>query len=278
MGAAVADVLRARGHEVVGTHRGHPASGTEPLDLSDATAVGSLVRRVRPEAVFCPAGATHVDACEEDPAGARAANVSGPLAAAEAAGAVPFVYFSTEYVFDGGSGPNREGDPPNPLSVYGATKLEAERALTARFPRALVVRTCGVFGPEAQGKNFVYQLRARLGRGERMRIPADQVSTPTYGLDLARACVDLVERGVAGIVHVAGPEALSRPAFAALACRALGLPESLLDPVPTAALGQRARRPLRAGLRVERLQALRITAPRPPAEGLAELARHLAAR
>ncbi|MCI0343326.1 MAG: SDR family oxidoreductase [Planctomycetales bacterium] len=276
VGAQLEGALRARGHEVIATHRGRPASGTEPLDLRDEPAVARLLRRIRAEAVFCPAGATHVDGCEEDPAAARAANVTGPLTAAEAAGPVPFVYFSTEYVFDGERGPYHEGDRPNPLSVYGRTKLEAEQALAARFPRAVVVRTCGVFGPEPQGKNFVYQLRARLSRGERMRVPADQVSTPTYGPDLARACVDLVEGGAAGVVHVAGPIALSRAALAALACRALGLPESLLDPVPTAALGQKARRPLRAGLLVERLRALGIAAPRPPAEGLAELARHLA--
>jgi len=130
------------------------------------------------------------------------------------------------------------------------------------------VRTTVVYGPEPQGKNFVYQLLRRGRAGERMRVPDDQVSSPTCNVDLAAASVELAERGIGGVYHVAGPEVLDRHAFARLACREFGLDEAMLTPVATAALGQRARRPLRAGLRIDRARAVLAAPLRGPEEGL----------
>jgi dTDP-4-dehydrorhamnose reductase len=125
-----------------------------------------------------------------------------------------------------------------------------------------------VYGPEPQGKNFVYQLLRRARAGERMRAPADQVSSPTYNPDLAAASVELAELGRPGVYHVAGPEVLDRHAFARVVCRVFELDEGLLEPVATAALGQLARRPLRAGLRIDRARSALATPLRGPEEGL----------
>jgi dTDP-4-dehydrorhamnose reductase len=115
------------------------------------------------------------------------------------------------------------------------------------------------------------QLLARLGAGERMRVPADQVSSPTYAPDLGGAIADLAGRpDVTGVLHVAGPDVLDRHTFAVSAARALGLDAGLLDPIETASLGQRAMRPLRAGLLVGRLQTLGIRM-RGVADALADL-------
>lgn len=270
VGAALARRLRERGHSVVGTHARVPHDGTRALDVTDTTAVTRLVAEVAPDWIFCPAGLTHVDHCEDHPDEAFRVNRDAPASAAAAAGArgAGFVYYSSEYVFDGAAGPYAEDDPVRPISVYGASKLEGERAVRAANARAVVIRTTVVYGPEPQGKNFVYQLRRRLPGGERMRVPADQISSPTYNVDLAAASVELAERNLGGVWHVVGDAVLDRYAFARLACEVFGLDASLLDPVTTAELNQRARRPLRAGLRIDRAKAALSTPLRPPAAGL----------
>jgi dTDP-4-dehydrorhamnose reductase len=270
VGAALGARLTARGHTWTGTHGRVAHPGLRFLDITDHEATARAVAAATPDWVFCPAALTHVDYCEEHPDEALRVNRDAPAAAARAAASAGagFVFYSTEYVFDGTAGPYAEDDPVNPLSHYGRSKLEGERAVTAANPRALVLRTTVVYGPEPQGKNFIYQLLRRGRAQERMAIPTDQVSSPTYNADLAAASVELVERGRTGVYHVAGREILDRFAFARIACEVFAIDTSLLEPVTTAALRQKAARPLRAGLRVDRARAELDTPLRPPGEGL----------
>jgi dTDP-4-dehydrorhamnose reductase len=176
-------------------------------------------------------------------------------------------------VFDGRGGPYDEERPLHPLSAYGRSKAEGEAAVREADPTALVVRTTVVYGPEAHGRNFAYQLATRLGRGEPMPVPADQVSSPTYNRDLAAALVRLLDGGVSGVLNVAGPEVVDRADFARRLAVAMGLDPSLVVPRTTAELGQVAPRPLDAGLDVTRLRALLPDLPlRGPEEALAHWA------
>ena len=255
-----------------------------PLDLEQtASDPASLARLgIEPAAVICAAGATDVERCESDLAWATAANHTGPLALAQAFPAVPFVFLSTDYVFDGTSpdAPYSETDATNPLSVYGRTKLAGEHAILDAHPRALVIRTTTVYGPDPQGKNFLYTLRRLLSEGKPMRVPTDQLATPTYNEDLAAAILALLDTDATGLFHAAGPDFLSRYDFALQACALLGLPTATLSPVTTPELNQHAARPLLAGLRIDKLNAtLSRALMRPPAEGIpawaASLAPHL---
>ena len=99
---------------------------------------------------------TNVELCETEADLAHRINVQGPLACARAAGKIgaKFVYFSTEYVFDGRSGPYTEESPVNPINVYGRSKADAETALALTHPSALIIRTTVVYGFDRQGKNF----------------------------------------------------------------------------------------------------------------------------
>jgi dTDP-4-dehydrorhamnose reductase len=268
--------LLARGHAAVGTRRSHAASGLPELDIANEALVRQAIRDVRPDAVFLPAGFTWVDGCEKDPARSRLENVERPLAVARAAAeeGAAFVWWSTDYVFDGRSGPYVESAPTSPLQVYGRDKLACERALSDAGIPHLVLRTTTVYGPEAQGKNFVLQLVAKARAKESMKVPSDQLATPSYALDVARAAADLVEAGERGIVHVGGPDLVDRVAFARRACAILGLPDSTVVPVATADLGQPAPRPLRAGLASSRLE----TPMRGIEAGLTALAEWLATR
>lgn len=262
---------------MVGTHHGVPQPGTRPLDLTDSPATERLIDEVEPDWVVCPAGLTHVDRCEDHPDEAMAVNRDAPAAAARAAAkrGAGFVFFSTEYVFDGTAGPYAEDDLIHPLSVYGLSKLEGERRAVEENPRTVVIRTTVVYGPEPQGKNFVYQMLRRARTGETTRAPRDQISSPTYNVDLAAATVELIERNFRGVLHVAGPTVLDRHAFAQEVCAVFGLDGSLVEPVETAALGQRARRPLRAGLAIGRARGLLRTPLRSPREGLEDMRRTL---
>src|SRR5262245_17508375 len=273
VGAALQARLTARGHSVTGTYHGVPWPGLLPLDVRDAAAVERTLGEAGPAWVFCPAGLTHVDFCEDHPAEAQRSNRDGPAAAARAAARAEagFVYYSTEYIFDGLAGPYGEDDPPSPLSVYGRSKLEGERAVRAANPRALIVRTTVVYGPEPQGKNFVYQLLRRARAGEPITVPADQRSSPTYNQDLAAATVEAAERGLTGVFHLAGPMVLDRHAFARLACEVFALDPDRVTAVTTAALKQRAPRPLNAGLKIERARGQLDTTLRGPKEGLAAM-------
>ncbi|HET9488688.1 MAG TPA: dTDP-4-dehydrorhamnose reductase [Methylomirabilota bacterium] len=278
VGAALSVRLAARGHRVIATHHRTPAPSTRQLDFTDAAATERIIDETRPDWIFCAAGLIHVDYCEEVPAEAYRANRDAPAAAARLAArrGARFIYYSTEYVFDGRAGPYGEADQPDPLSVYGRSKLEGERAVVQANPGSLVVRTTVVYGPEPQGKNFVYQLLRRLRAGERMTVAVDQRSSPTYNEDLAAASVELAERGVGGVIHVAGPDILDRYAFARTACEVFDLDPESLTPVPTAELSQRAPRPLNAGLRTDRARALLTTPLRGPREGLEAMRRALA--
>ena len=230
-----------------------------------------LIAQHNVSAILCAAGATDVERCESDPAWAAAANHTGPLALAIAARAanIPFVFFSTDYVFDGASGPYAEDDPTNPLSVYGRTKLEGEQSILNSHPSALVLRTTTVYGPDAQRKNFLYTLTRLLSEAKPMRVPTDQFATPTYNEYIAAATLELLRGRHSGLFHLAGPDFLSRYDFALLACDLLGLPTATLTGVTTPELQQKAARPLLGGLRIDRLIATLGRNPmRSPADGI----------
>ncbi len=248
--------LAARGHVAVGTYNTVEFPGLTKLDGADLAGSAAWLREQEPEVVFFPAGFTWVDGCERDPSLARGANLDQPLNLAKVAADIgaKFVYFSTDYVFDGTAGPYDENAPTNPLSVYGKAKLEAEESLASVLGDALLtLRTAWVFGPERQGKNFAYQLVKTLKQGKTLTVPGDQISSPSYGPDVAETSVRLAEMNQAGLFHVVGPEVVSRPVFARAIAEAFSLNPELIQSKTTAELGQGAPRPLEGGLLAKRL-------------------------
>ncbi|MCU1253633.1 MAG: dTDP-4-dehydrorhamnose reductase [Edaphobacter sp.] len=225
------------------------------------------------DAIYCLAGLTNVECCEDVPELAHNTNCRGPELLAQFAKArnLPLVYFSTEYIFDGNHGPYNEEDTANPLNVYGKSKWEGERAVLAACSRAVILRTTVVYGQDFGEKNYIYSLMRSLGAGKPMRVPEDQISTPTYNRDLAKAAIALVERGATGIFHVCGPERMDRLEFARSVAAFLGLDVNLLQGLPTSALGQKAPRPLSAGLSIAKLTRLHPDLTmRTASEGLAD--------
>jgi len=261
------------GRPVVATsHRGDTAD-TLALDLEDDATLRAIVRDTRPAAIILAAAQAHVERCEVEPELTRRVNVEATRIVADSArahGAV-LVVFSSEYVFDGTGGAYAEDDDVRPINEYGRQKVAVEQAATSA-PH-LVCRTSGVFGWEPRRKNFVCQAVHRLRAGEPFAVPSDQLITPTYAPDLAHAVVRLLDLRATGIVHVCGPRILGRLDFAREVARVFELPEALIDGRPTASLDLHAPRPLRAGLRSDRLRGLLGHPLRDPVDALSLMRR-----
>lgn len=264
VGAELVRTLQESGTDQVLRSSRHAVPGWLMLDLAkvaDVAEVTAVLEPAKPDLIVCAGAMTFVDGCEEQPEMAYQANAYGPskLAAYAHQRNLPFVYFSSDYVFDGTPehpGPYDESAETCPVSVYGRSKLEGEQAILRVHPEALVVRTSWVYGPDAAGKNFVSYLLRQLRAGERVRVPSDQLSTPTLNRELARVTLRLASCGYSGIVHVAGPECMSRFELAKRVARFFRLDSELIDAVPTASLGQRADRPLLSGLISHRLHGV----------------------
>ena len=253
-------MLGALGERALATSRG-ARDGWLQLDvaeLAEASQAAALLDAHELDAIYCVGGMTWVDGCEKDPELAHRTNARGPGVLAEYARqrGVPYVFFSTDYVFDGAKehpGPYAEDAPVHPLSVYGSTKLAGEQRVLAAYPEALVLRTTWVYGADARRMNSLYSMMRSLAAGQTMQVPVDQVSTPTYNRDLVNVTLGLVAAHASGLFHVGGLELMGRLEFVQRVARALGLDARLLQGIATTELKQPAMRPLDSGLLIGKL-------------------------
>jgi dTDP-4-dehydrorhamnose reductase len=229
------------------------------LDLTDIAAIEPWVRSVRPKLVINCAAYTAVDAAETDVETARTVNASavGALAEATARHDVGLVTFSTDYVFDGEKETGYvESDEPNPLNVYGRTKLEGERLALDAHPAALVVRTSWLLSPTH--RNFLTTMLERLAEGE-VSVVDDQRGRPTFVDDLARGTLDAVEARVSGILHLTNQGETTWFELAREIAELAGFEPDLVKPTTGAALGRRALRPRNSVLDSERLGQAKLS-------------------
>ncbi len=218
-------------------------------DLLDAEAIGRAVADAAPDVVFNVAAYTAVDKAESEPELAAAINgkAAGGIAEAARRARARTVHLSTDFVFNGSaSRPYRPEDAVNPLSVYGSTKLQGERAVAAADPNALIVRSAWIYA--AEGANFVNTMLRLMRERERIGIVADQIGTPTYAASAARALWALADAGATGIHHYTDAGVASWYDFAVAIeeeARALGLLARpvRVEPIATADYPTPARRP-----------------------------------
>ncbi len=194
-------------------------------DLEIPGAGAAAVARFNPDAVINAAAWTAVDKAETETAAAQRLNAGAPaeLAAAAKAAGARFIHLSTDYVFDGGaSAPLDEAAPTGPVNVYGATKLEGERAVLGASPAAVIVRTSWVFA--AHGANFVRTMLRLAASNDALSIVGDQTGGPTPASAIAEACLDIAARkdGPGGLYHFQGAPAASWAEFAEAIFAAVG--------------------------------------------------------
>lgn len=243
------------------------------LDIRDKSALTGLISEYQPDLVLCPAAISNVEYCEKNPEETRQINIGGirNVIRQVKPGKAKFIFFSSEYIFDGANGPYAEDDLARPLNEYGRQKLEIEGIIKKELSDYIIVRTTVVYGWEVEGKNFVMQMLQNLGKGSPMKVPLDQLSSPTYAADLACAVKELVKNDERGVFNIVGRQVISRYAFAKIVCSVFALSESLLLPVETAELGQLAKRPLKAGLKIDKIAKITGRILSSPEEGLKKM-------
>ena len=215
LGRALVQALANGGGRVVGWSR-------PDYDLDDSSAAARLLKRDQPRMVIHCAAWTDVDGCAREPelAVRRNAEATGELARAAAARHIPFVLISTNEVFDGARTDGQgyaEGDPVAPANPYGESKLAGEHAAGAAYADAgardelWIVRTAWLFGPPgADFPSKILSASDRLPTGQALSVVTDEIGSPTYTPDLARAILALVDRAPADVYHLAAPDHASR--------------------------------------------------------------------
>ena len=181
------------------------------LDLMKPDDIRRSIREVRPQWIINAAAYTAVDQAERDEATARAVNEEAPAVIAEEAKKIgaAMVHYSTDYVFDGWKkSPYEETDTPNPINVYGKTKLGGERAIQASGAHHLIFRTEWVYA--TQGRNFLLTVLRLATQKQELRIVADQIGSPTTSREIAAATAKVIsqlmdkEEGVRSLATIGG--------------------------------------------------------------------------
>jgi dTDP-4-dehydrorhamnose reductase len=269
LGVELVAVLTARGYQVTGFDRNQ-------VDISDGAQVEQAFAREDPAIVINAAAYNQVDVAEKEPAPAMAANglAVRNLAMACRQHDARFVHFSTDYVFDGTAGRAYvEEDATHPLGAYAVSKLAGELYAQAYLDHPLIIRTSGVFGPSglktARGNFIETMLRLAANQlsganQQPLRVVNDHVASPTYSPTLAARSIDLLDRGLTGVFHVGGGEAISWFDYAAMIFRVAGLhPE--VKPTNEREFRTAARRPKYSALSNAKMERSGIQ-PFPPLE------------
>jgi dTDP-4-dehydrorhamnose reductase len=246
LGVDVRRAVDSAGHEGLSLTRAQ-------LDITDAAATADAVRDAEPGAVINCAAWTDVDGAETHSAEATAVNGTGAgnVAAAAAAAGAWLVHVSTDYVFDGAKPqPYVESDPVDPMSAYGRSKLQGERAVTAAAPGThTIVRTAWLFG--AGGKCFPKTILRAAAQRPELTVVSDQVGSPTFTGHLGPALVELAAQRVPGVLHVAGAGHCSWYELAVAVVAAGGV-DCPVRPISTDEYPLPARRPANSVLVSER--------------------------
>ncbi|CAA9551419.1 MAG: dTDP-4-dehydrorhamnose reductase [uncultured Thermomicrobiales bacterium] len=236
------------------------------VDIADSSAVDDVFDVVKPSVVIHGAAYTDVDGCERDPERADAVNHRGARAIAEAAkrtGAYVLAV-GTDFVFSGTKGsPYSERSEPDPVSVYGSSKLAGERAVLETDPSFAVARTAWVYG--GTGKHFPRTVLGVVASRGKMSVVDDETSCPTFAGDLGAGLIALAAQRPSGIFHLTNEGAVSRYEFARAIMIAAGKDPDLISPISTeeflAAYPLPAKRPANSALENHRAAELGVRLP-----------------
>lgn len=252
-----------------------------PLDCTDEAAVHRAFDETHPDSVIHTAAMTNVDACELDPVACRLQNVAAVQNLVNASKSIDahFIHLSTDFIFDGKNGPYSEEDQPNPLSIYGQSKWDAERiVIDSGLTKWAIARTIIVYGI-AKGLsrgNVVLWAKGALEKGQPIKVVDDQWRMPTLAEDLADGCIRIAKRGATGIYNLSGPDGMSILELVQRVGRFFDLDPSVITRVTSESLGQPAKRPPRTGFILEKARRDLGFAPKGFEEGLAVLREQLA--
>ena len=222
-------------------------------DITDRKFIKEIVDDYTPDVIVHFAAMTGVDKCEQNPYAAESVNIASvEWILNEFSGY--FIFISTDYVFDGKDGPYSEKAKTNPINVYGKTKFEAESIIRSHSKKWLILRTNVLFDyTEWTTASFVNWVVRSLRNRKSISVVLDQFNNPIWTDHLAHIINSLMEMDATGLYHSGSIEYISRYDFALMIAKKFELDHSLILPITTKALNQRALRPLKGGLRTEKI-------------------------
>jgi len=227
----------------------------EEIDIQKEGDVATKVGKLRPHIVVHLAAYTNVDGCELDEEKAFAINAEGTkhVVLASASCRAKVVYLSTDYVFDGNKRePYLENDSPQPLNVYGRSKLKGEQYVQDLVKDGLIIRTQWLYG--RHGNNFVTSILQQAREKRVLSIVNDQIGSPTYAMDVAEAISVLIQFGAQGIFHVANSDLCTWYTFGQAILKLSGMGKVRVIPISSKDLGRPAVRPPYSVLNCQKLK------------------------
>ncbi len=218
------------------------------LDVTNPMLFKDVLKMTNPDLVINLAALTNVDLCERNPELAYSINVGGIDSLVSTFNG-PIIHISTDYVFDGESGPNKETDPTNPLNVYGLSKLGSENLLLDQSKDSLVIRANVLYDYASRSSaSFLNWVIDSLEEGKEINVVEDQWNNPTWTSSLAVVIDRSIDSELNGLVHWGDGDWISRYDFAIKIADIFNLKKTLVKPIKTSELDQTAKRPLKGGL------------------------------
>ena len=244
----------------------------EPMDIGNREDVMKVIGHYKPECVIHGAAMTNVDACETERDACRTQNIDAVeyiVAACNQAGA-HLVHVSTDFIFDGESGPYDEDAEANPVSYYGWSKAEAERIVKQNAHSWAILRTVLVYGvvDNMSRSNVVLWAKGALEKGNPINVVNDQFRMPTLAEDLAQGCLLAADKKAQGVFNISGKEYMSIVELVERVADHYKLPKNIINPISSESLKQPAKRPPKTQLTLEKSRNILGYIPRSFAEGL----------
>ncbi|WP_194776660.1 SDR family oxidoreductase [Pararhodonellum marinum] len=249
------------------------------MDLVDHKAIRRVFGEEKPDIVIHAAAMTHVDQCElnqEECYQQNVVAVQNLIKACELESSF-LIHLSTDFIFDGESGPYLEEASPNPVNYYGETKWEAERLVQNAKLDWAIVRTVLVYGALMNGEkgNFITWIKSSLEAGKTLTMVNDHVRTPTFAGDLAAGCLLIAKNKAKGIYNISGEETMTPYDMAIATARYFKLPEENIKKVDSTTFTQDAKRPMITGFDIEKAKKMLGYSPKSFKEGIGILAKQI---
>lgn len=221
------------------------------IDITNYSQLEQCITYIKPSFIINTAAMTNVDTCELKPEECNNLNIEAVKYLTQICTKlnIHFIQISTDFIFDGSKGVYKETDLPNPLSIYGHSKLKAENIVKNSGVNFSILRTILVYGKGVNLKrnNIVLWVKDMLENNKEITIVDDQYRMPTYVEDLAMACKLIVDKNISGVYHISSNVLLSVFEIANQIADVFGLNKKLIKPISTKTLNQKAKRPQKTG-------------------------------
>jgi dTDP-4-dehydrorhamnose reductase len=259
--------LKDQNFELIATSKGENRSimqtgyTYESLDITDELEVVAILKKYQPDCILHAAAMTNVDACELNPAACKSNNIdavqyfmNGIHQVYDKTYLPHFIYISTDFIFDGTKGPLDENDQPNPISIYGESKYEAEKIVQNSQVPFAILRTVLVFGINegAARSNVVLWVKNNLEANQTINVVNDQYRTPTLVEDLAQGCYLAAKQKALGIYNISGPDMMHIYDLACHVAHHFKLNAELIQSASSEGIKQPAKRPPITGFVIEK--------------------------